>query len=193
MSGTKVHDETLARHVMSEALRVRVHQLDGTRAANQLPDLEFQVPGGRGIAEVVSTRDSGITQQDVAMHRAGYTQEASLQRMWVVHLSRGALVRDVKAALPAFLSGLEAQGVYALHSLALPDDDKLPAGVSTGWSHTPTPKHPPGFYLLPEPMGGSRGMVTMLSVNVRSFYWECRRRRRSWPRVLRLSATSSSH
>jgi hypothetical protein len=148
---TKDADEELATRVIQLALRVPVIQHDD-RAGTSAYDLKILYPGGRtGAAEVVSTRDQARMSLASAAGKRGYARCSELTWLWIVEASPGTNIRKNVKGIRALLFELEQAKVDRLsradrHPLTT---IMLGLGIGSCWSSAPTPKHPPGFYVMP--------------------------------------------
>jgi hypothetical protein len=73
--------------------------------------------------------------------------------MWMVLVDPGARIKELARVAPDILADLEMDGIARLRRLySDPWPPELRAlGAVSCWSHEPTVKHPPGFYLNPFP------------------------------------------
>jgi len=86
-------------------------------------------------------------------------RDSRLTRMWDLRLKHGARVDQALRDVPDLLMHLEQCGWLDRRLWLLRKSDPVTAasldrlGVTSLWSQRPTLKHPPGFYLMPEPWG----------------------------------------
>jgi hypothetical protein len=92
--------------------------------------------------------------------------------MWSLRLKHGARVDQALRNVPDLLIHLEQRGWLDRRLWLLRNRDPVTAasldrvGVTSLWSQRPTLKHPPGFYLMPEPWGGWEQGIEALSAFV---------------------------
>src|SRR4029450_6942793 len=92
--------------------------------------------------------------------------------MWSLRLKHGARVDQALRDVPDLLIHLEQRGWLDRRLWLLRNRDPLTAasldrvGVTSLWSQRPTLKHPPGFYLMPDPWGGWEQGVEALAAFV---------------------------
>lgn len=152
---TKDGDELLARAVMHAALDAPIKNHDDG-SSRAMYDLIVAYPDGRrAAAEVVSTRNKLALSLSAAISEIGYVRRPELARMWILLVDPDAHIKRLARATPDLLVRLERSGVDQLRRT--PYDPWSPElkslGVVSCWSHEPTDKHPPGFYLNPFPTG----------------------------------------
>lgn len=155
-SSTKHQDEALARLVLSRVLDTRVECVDKGPVQGH-HDLEIYYPNERlGAGEVVSTRDPKWRKLLDAIFRRGYTECSDLGRLWLVTVRKTTRLNRMQAQVPSLLRQLEGRGIAKISRGSHGDMQvKLKEmGIASCFSSPPTAKHPPGFYLLTDGLGG---------------------------------------
>lgn len=157
----------LAAEYITATLGVGVKRWDqcGRQGAH---DLRYEQAGRSVAVEVKEVVDEDLRQMDRAIEEAGYVVDSLLTRLWVVHLRHGAHIGRARAGLPALLAQLEQRGWTdrlawrQARSGGLGDllDELRINGL---WSQEPTPQHPGGFALLPEPQWQWNAQIPMLT------------------------------
>jgi hypothetical protein len=151
---TKDADEDLALRFLSSVLHAPVVVHD-KRSGHSTYDLEIHYTDGhRGAVEVVSSRDREQSALLSEVRRIGYTRDKQLTRMWHVRVRPGTMIRQIYPLIPAFLAQLELSGIsdldqnrfYGIETYQL----TRRLHIRSCLSYSPTAKHPPGFYLLPD-------------------------------------------
>jgi len=148
----------LARQYIEATLKVPVEIWDrgGRQGAH---DLRYEL-GGRSVAvevKLVVEEDYRALERRIA--DTGYVRDSRLSRMWDIRLRRGARFDRAMREIPRILVRLEQIGwqdepLWQLRNIDVEMEEILDRlGVTALWSHPPTPKHPPGFYLMPQPWG----------------------------------------
>jgi hypothetical protein len=159
----------LARKYVAATLGVDVEEWDrdGRQGAY---DLRCELNGRSVAVEAKSVVDEDFRRMGARISALGYVREERLGRLWVVYLRHGADVRAARRGLPALLGAFETRGWdnSVRWRLALADDERLDEeadrlAVTGAWSHEPTEKHPPGFYVQPESWGDWPGARRDLS------------------------------
>jgi hypothetical protein len=148
----------LARRYIEATLNVAVEVWDeaGRQGAH---DLRYELEGRSVAVEVKLVVDEEYRALERLIIDTGYVQDNRLSRMWDIRLRRSARFNRVMREIPNILIRLEHIGwqdepLWQLRNVDDATEETLEQLRITGlWSHPPTPKHPPGFYLMPEPWG----------------------------------------
>jgi hypothetical protein len=149
----------LARQYIEATLNVPVETWD--RDARQgAHDLRYDHEGRSTAVEVKRVVEADYQAFADRIARTGYVRDSRLTRMWDLRLKHGARVDKALRGVPELLLRLEQRGWLERRLWLLRKSDSVMAasldrlGVTSLWSQRPTLKHPPGFYLMPEPWGG---------------------------------------
>lgn len=150
----------LARLCVQETLRVPVEITDG-RNGQRAVDLRATYAGRTLAIEVKRVVDPAFRESSVAASQLGYVRDERLLLSWHVSLEHRANWKDAAANLPRILLELESLGFpggppwdVARFDAAL-EEDLGRLKVSSLWPSSPTKKHPPGFYVMPEGWGAA--------------------------------------
>jgi hypothetical protein len=161
----------LARQYIEATLKVPVETWD--RDARQgAHDLRYDHEGRSIAVEVKLVVDADYRALAQRIARTGYVRDSRLTRMWSLRLKHGARVDQALRNVPDLLIHLEQRGWLDRRLWLLRNRDPVTAasldrvGVTSLWSQRPTLKHPPGFYLMPEPWGGWEQGIEALSAFV---------------------------
>jgi hypothetical protein len=148
----------LARQYIEATLRVPVETWD--RDARQgAHDLRYDHEGRSIAVEVKLVVDADYRALEKRIAKTGYMRDSRLTRMWDLRLKHRARVDQALRDVPDLLMHLEQRGWQDRRLWDLRKSDPVTAaslerlGVTSLWSQRPTLKHPPGFYLMPEPWG----------------------------------------
>jgi hypothetical protein len=124
-------------------------------------DLRYEL-GNRSIAvEVKLVVNSKYRAMERKSSNTGYVRDNRLTRSWDARLRWGARVDRAQREIPGLLMRLERIGwhegpLWELGYIDPPTEAHLDRlRITELWSQPPTPKHPPGFYLMPESWGGA--------------------------------------
>jgi hypothetical protein len=157
----------LARQYIQATLNVPVESWD--RCARQgAHDLRYNHEGRSTAVEVKLLVNADYRALEERIARTGYVRDSRLTRMWDLRLKHGVRVDQALREVPDLLMRLEQRGWLDRRLWLLRKRDPVTAadlarlGVTSLWSQRPTLKHPPGFYLMPEPWGGwEQGMEAL--------------------------------
>lgn len=148
----------LARQYIEATLKVPVETWD--RDARQgAHDLRYDHEGRSIAVEVKLVVDADYRALEKRIAKTGYMRDSRLTRMWDLRLKHRARVDQALRDVPDLLMHLEQRGWQDRRLWELRKSDPVTAaslerlGVTSLWSQRPTLKHPPGFYLMPEPWG----------------------------------------
>lgn len=145
----------LAAEYIAATLGVEVDRWD--RCSRQgAHDLRYEQAGRSVAVEVKEVVGQDLRQMDRAIEEVGYVVDSLLTRLWVVHLRHGAHIGRARAGLPVLLAQLEQRGWTDRLAWRQARSGGLGAvldelWINGLWSQEPTPQHPGGFALLPEP------------------------------------------
>ena len=149
----------LARQYIEATLKVPVETWD--RDARQgAHDLRYDQEGRSTAVEVKLVVDADYRALEKRIAKAGYVRDSRLTRTWSLRLKHRTRVDQALRDVPNLLMHLEQRGWQDRRLWDLRKSDPVTAarlerlGVTSLWSQRPTLKHPPGFYLMPEPWGG---------------------------------------
>ncbi len=148
---TKDADEDLACLVLSTVLDTHVKRVDESPLQGH-HDLQIYYSDRRiGVGEVVSTRDPAWTKLIRAASGRGYTKCADLARLWFVVVKPGKSLKRMTPQIPLLLRQLEDQGIDRVSHSGCGDISAIlkRLGIDFCTSSQSTPKHPPGFYIMP--------------------------------------------
>jgi hypothetical protein len=131
-------------------------------------DLRYDHEGRSTAVEVKLVVDADYRAFETRIAKTGYVRDSRPTRMWDLRLKHGARVDQALRDVPDLLMRLEQRGWLDRRLWLLRKSDPATAahldqlGVTSLWSQRPTLKHPPGFYLMPEPSGGWEQVIEAL-------------------------------
>jgi hypothetical protein len=148
----------LARQYIGATLNVPVDTWDkgGRQGAH---DLRYELKGRSVAVEVKLVVDEEYRALERRIADTGYVRDARLSRKWDIRLKRGARFNRVVREIPTILMRLEQLGwrnepLWQLRNIDDETEEILERlRVTSISNYPPTLKHPPGFYLMPQPWG----------------------------------------
>jgi hypothetical protein len=150
----------LASLCIEATLKVKVERWD-VPGREGVHDLNYENEGLSVAVEVKRVVSPAFRAAESAASRVGYTRDGRLTSLWNISLGHEGSWNRARRSLPELLVILEQRGwqggqLWELRQLDCSLYDVLTAlDIQSAWRHSPTPMHPPGFYLMPEGWGGA--------------------------------------